>query len=49
MPYIYINTNTWLSEHKHCDNVTTNVNTDNARSRMEASSAGKHRCGGKGR
>jgi hypothetical protein len=29
-----------LSEHKHCDNAATNVNSENGRSRMEASSAG---------
>jgi hypothetical protein len=38
-----------LSGHKHCDNVATNANSKNARSRMEASSAGKHEYGGKGR
>jgi hypothetical protein len=36
-----------LSEHKHCDNETFNVN--NTRNRMEEISAGKHEYGGKGR
>jgi len=31
-----------LSEHKHCDNTATNSNSENARSRMVASFAGKH-------
>jgi hypothetical protein len=30
-----------LSEHKHCDIAATNANSENARSRMEASSVGK--------
>jgi hypothetical protein len=30
-----------LSEHKHCDNAATNANSENARSRMEESSAGE--------
>jgi hypothetical protein len=38
-----------LSEHEHCDNAATNVNSKNARSRMEASSVGKHEYRGKGR
>jgi hypothetical protein len=38
-----------LSECKHCDNVVTNANSEIARSRMEASSAGKREYGGKGR
>jgi hypothetical protein len=38
-----------LSEHKHCDNAATNANSENARSRMEASSVGKCEYGGKGR
>jgi hypothetical protein len=38
-----------LSEQKHCDIAPTNVNSENARSRMEASSAGKRKYGGKGR
>jgi hypothetical protein len=38
-----------LSEHKQCDNVGSNANSKIARSRMEASSAGKHEYGGKGR
>jgi hypothetical protein len=38
-----------LSEHKHCDNVVTNANSENARSRMEASSAGNREYRGKGR
>jgi hypothetical protein len=48
IPSGYIN-KWWLSEHKHCDNVATNANTENAKIRMEASSAGKHEYGGKGR
>jgi hypothetical protein len=38
-----------LSENKCCNNVPTNANNKNARSRMEASSAGKHEYSGKGR
>jgi hypothetical protein len=38
-----------LSEHKHCDNAATNANSENARSRIEARSAGKRAYGGKGR
>jgi hypothetical protein len=38
-----------LSEHKYCDNAATNANSENARSRMVASSAGKREYGGKGR
>jgi hypothetical protein len=38
-----------LSEHKRCDNVATNGNIENARSRMEASSVGNHEYGGKKR
>jgi hypothetical protein len=38
-----------LSEHKHCDNAATNANSENTRSRMEASSAGKSEYEGKGR
>jgi hypothetical protein len=34
--------NQGLSEHKHCDNAATNANSKNIRSRMEASSVGKH-------
>jgi hypothetical protein len=34
-------------EHKHCDNVATNAYSKNARSRMEASSAGKREYGEK--
>jgi hypothetical protein len=30
-----------LSENKHCDNVATNTNSENARSRMETGSVGK--------
>jgi hypothetical protein len=30
-----------LSKHKHCDNVATNANSENGRSRIEASFAGK--------
>jgi len=29
-----------LSEHKHCDNAATNLNSENARSRMVASLQG---------
>jgi hypothetical protein len=36
-----------LSEHKHTDNAATNANCENARKRMEASSAGKRDYGGK--
>jgi hypothetical protein len=36
-----------LSEHKHFDNMA-NANSGNARSRMEANSAGKHEYGSKG-
>jgi hypothetical protein len=36
-------------KHKHCDSTATNANSENARSRMEASSAWKHEYGGKGR
>jgi hypothetical protein len=36
-----------LSEHKHCDNAAINTNSENARSRMEASSAGKREYGAK--
>jgi hypothetical protein len=38
-----------LSEHKHCDVVATNANSENARSSMEACSAGKHEYRGKER
>jgi hypothetical protein len=38
-----------LSEHKHCDNTATDANSENAISRMEASSVGKRVQGGKGR
>jgi len=38
-----------LSEHKHCDNAATNSNSENARSRMVASFAGKRGYGNKGR
>jgi hypothetical protein len=38
-----------LSEHKHCDDTAANVNSENARSRMEASSSGEREYGGKGR
>jgi hypothetical protein len=38
-----------LSEHKHCDIVATYANSENARSRTEASSAGKREHGGEGR
>jgi hypothetical protein len=38
-----------LSEHKHCDNAAINLNNMNARSTMEAISAGKHGYGDKGR
>jgi hypothetical protein len=38
-----------LSEHKHCDNAVTNTNSKNARSRIEASSAGKREYGSKRR
>jgi hypothetical protein len=38
-----------LSEHKQCDNAATNANSENGRSRMEASSVGKRGYGGKGR
>jgi hypothetical protein len=38
-----------LFEHKNCDNVATNANSENARSRTEASSAGKHEYGDEGR
>jgi hypothetical protein len=31
-----------LSEHKHCDNVATNSNSENARSRIVESSTGKN-------
>jgi hypothetical protein len=34
---------------KHCDNMATNVNSENGRSRIEESSAGKHEYGGKSR
>jgi hypothetical protein len=49
----YINTVTFidkqvLSEHKHCDNAATNANSENVRSRMEATSAGKRGYGDKG-
>jgi hypothetical protein len=37
------------SEHKHCDNVATNWKSENARSRMVASSAEKRGYGDKGR
>jgi hypothetical protein len=51
---IFINCNwvvtRWqLSEHKHCDIVATNANNEKAKSRMEASSAGKCEYGDKGR
>ena len=39
----------FLSEPKHCDNVATNSNSENARSRMVANSAGKRGYGDKGR
>jgi hypothetical protein len=35
--------------HKHCDKAATNANGENARSIMEASSAGKRGYGDKGR
>jgi hypothetical protein len=38
-----------LSEHKHCDNVATNSNSENATSRMAASLRGKCGYGDKGR
>jgi hypothetical protein len=38
-----------FSEHKHCDNAATIANSENARSKMGASSAGKHEYGGKAR
>jgi hypothetical protein len=38
-----------LSEHKQCDNVVTNANSENTRSRMVAISAGEREYGGKGR
>jgi len=38
-----------FSEHKNCDNATTNSNSENARSRMVVSFAGKRGCGDKGR
>jgi hypothetical protein len=38
-----------LSEHRHCNNVASNANSENVRSRKEASSVGKHVYGGKGR
>ena len=38
-----------LSEHQHCNNTITNVNSRNARSRMKTSSAGKYGCSDKGR
>ena len=37
------------SEHKHCDNAATNSNSENARSRMEASMLGSVSTGDKGR
>jgi hypothetical protein len=36
-------------QNKHCNNMATNVNSRNTRSKMEASSAGKHGYGDKGR
>jgi hypothetical protein len=36
-----------LSEHKHCDNAATDANSENARSRMVATSVGKGGCGDK--
>jgi hypothetical protein len=45
---MYINTVKFnMSEYKHCENAATNVNSENARSRMVASSAGKHGSGEK--
>jgi hypothetical protein len=38
-----------LSEHKHSDNAANGANSENARSRMWATSAGKRECRGKGR
>ena len=38
-----------LSEHKHCDNVATNSNSENARSRMVESLWGNVGTGDKGR
>jgi len=38
-----------LSEHKNCDNMATNLNSENARRRMVASSAGKRGYRDKGR
>jgi hypothetical protein len=35
-----------MNEHKHCDNAATNANSENARSRMEATSARKREYGG---
>jgi hypothetical protein len=39
----------FLSEHKHCDNAATNSNSENARSRMEASMLGSVGTGDKER
>ena len=36
--FCFLNTN--ISEHKHCDNAATNLNSENARSRMVASVRG---------
>jgi hypothetical protein len=38
-----------LSEHKHCDNVVINANSENTRSRMVLCSAVKCEYGGKER
>jgi hypothetical protein len=38
-----------FSEHKQCDIVATNANSDNVRRRMGASSAGMHEYEGKGK
>jgi hypothetical protein len=38
-----------LSEHKHGDDVANNANSENTRSRMLASSAGKREYGDKAR
>jgi hypothetical protein len=38
-----------LSEHRNCDNTATIANSENARSRMVASSAGKCEYGGQRR
>jgi hypothetical protein len=38
-----------FSEYKHCDIAATNANSENAGSRIEASSAGKREYGDKGR